>query len=111
MTLRWAQAAKVELEEAVEWYEAQVEGLGDHLMKEIVAATVLVERFPQAWHPLSKRARSHRLNRFPYALIYTGEAADEVVILALAHQHRKPFYWRDRIKASVQPPDFQNTRR
>jgi toxin ParE2 len=101
VSLRWAQAARVELEEAVEWYEAQVEGLGDHLMKEIVAATVLVERFPQAWHPLSKRARAHRLNRFPYTLIYTCVSAEEVLILALAHQHRKPFYWRDRIKALV----------
>ncbi len=111
MTLRWAQAAKVELEEAVEWYEAQLERLGDQLMKEIVTAIVLVERFLQAWHPLSRRARSHRLNWFSYAVIYTGETADEDVILALAHQHRKPFYRRDRIKASVQLPDSQSQRK
>jgi plasmid stabilization system protein ParE len=100
VSLRWAQAARVELEDAVEWYEAQVEGLGDHLMKEIVAATALIEQFPDAWHPLSGRSRSHRLNRFPYSLIYTCPTAGDVHILAFAHQHRRPLYWRDRLEES-----------
>ena len=98
MTLRWTEAARVELEEAVQWYDAQINGLGDQLLKEVVSATVLVERFPAAWHPLSKRARSHRLNRFPYSLIYTCAVGDEVVIIAFSHQHRKPLYWRNRLK-------------
>lgn len=98
MTLRWSKAARTELEEAVQWYEAQVRGLGDKLMAEILAACALIEQFPAAWHPLSKRARSHRLNRFPYSLIYTCKAEDDVRIVALAHQHRRPTYWRSRLK-------------
>ena len=77
-------------------------------MKEIVAAAVLVERFLQAWHPLFNRTRSHRLNRFPYSLIYACTTTGEIVILAVAHQHRKPYYWRDQIRASVKPPDSQS---
>ena len=97
MIIQWAHPASLELEEAVAWYEAQSPGLGDKFLGEIVIATTLITQFPTAWHPISKRARSHRLNRFPYSLIYTLAVTDSVVIVALAHQHRKPLYWRDRI--------------
>ncbi len=33
--------------------------------------------------------------RFPYALIYRA-AADETVIVAVAHTSRRPGYWMDR---------------
>jgi len=32
---------------------------------------------------------------FPYSVVYTIEAG-EILILAVAHQHRKPSYWQDR---------------
>lgn len=35
------------------------------------------------------------LRRFPYSVIY-ALLVDEVRILAIAHQRRKPGYWRDR---------------
>jgi hypothetical protein len=90
--------ARVELEEAVQWYDTQLAGLGDKLLNEVDSAVVLIERFPFAWHPLSKRARSHRLNRFPYNLIYRVSIAQELTVIAFAHQQRKPSYWRNRIK-------------
>ena len=90
--------ARVELEEAVQWYDAQLVGLGDKLLEEVDSAVLLIERFPLAWHPLSKRARSHRLNRFPYTLVYKTSIADTLTIVAFAHQQRKPLYWRNRIK-------------
>jgi toxin ParE2 len=45
------------------------------------------------WH--AQQAPGCRMNRFPYSVIYALEN-DELVVLAIAHQHRKPFYWRDR---------------
>lgn len=96
MTLRWASAATVELEEAVAWYDDQVNGLGDKLLAEVDVATRLIEQFPEAWNPLSKRTRAYRLNRFPYSLIYTMAATHDIFIVAVAHQHRKPQYWKSR---------------
>lgn len=32
---------------------------------------------------------------FPYMLIYTIEES-EIIVLAVAHQHRKPNYWKNR---------------
>ncbi len=97
MSLKWTQAANVELEEAVQWYEEQLTGLGDKFLAEVAAAVALVERYPDAWHPLSKRTRSHRLNRFPYSLIYTTAPGGQAIVVAFAHQHRKPSYWKDRV--------------
>ena len=38
------------------------------------------------------------VKRFPYQLIYRVEG-DEIVIYAVAHQKRRPGYWRKRIGA------------
>ena len=56
----------------------------------------LVEKYPQAWHPLTPEIRRCRLKRFPYSVVYTLDATD-ILVLAVAHQHRKPGYWRNRI--------------
>jgi hypothetical protein len=40
--------------------------------------------------------RRCRLARFPYGLIY-GVDDETVVIVAVAHLHRRPRYWIDRI--------------
>jgi len=39
------------------------------------------------------------LRRFPYGLIYHEELGD-ILIVAMAHLHRQPEYWRDRLKRS-----------
>lgn len=39
--------------------------------------------------------RQYALRRFPYSIVYQI-AGDEVRIIALAHQRRKPGYWRRR---------------
>jgi hypothetical protein len=33
--------------------------------------------------------------RFPYSIVYK-EAADKIMIVAIAHQRRRPGYWRRR---------------
>jgi hypothetical protein len=35
--------------------------------------------------------------RFPYGLIYALDDGD-ILVLAVAHLHRRPDYWRDRLK-------------
>lgn len=96
MTLKWLPVARQELEDALAWYEDQQTGLGGALLDELARALDLIEKFPHAWHPLTQRIRRLRLNRFPYSVVYASFAG-EWVVLALAHQHRRPFYWRSRV--------------
>ncbi len=98
MNLRFLKAAERELDEAVEYYEAQVPGLGAEFLKEVRAARERIEQYPEAWQPISKRARRCLVNRFPYGIIYQiRRAENELLIVAVAHLHRKPAYWRNRI--------------
>jgi len=98
VTVRVLEVAQQELDEAIAYYNSQAPGLGDAFLLEAVAAIDRIRRFPQAWHPLGESTRRCRLRRFPYGLIY-HEDKGEVLIVAVAHSHRRPDYWRDRVKA------------
>lgn len=97
MTVRFLEVAEAELDQAIRWYELQAPGLGDAFLIEMLAAADRVSRYPEAWHMLDDGVRRCRLNRFPYGLIYTTDKGD-VLVLAVAHLHRRPDYWRGRLR-------------
>jgi plasmid stabilization system protein ParE len=98
LKIRFLQPAERELGEAVEYYEAQEPGLGFELFEEVWAAIERIEQYPEAWQPVSPRAHRCQTNRFPYSVIYqVREEGDEILIVAVAHLHQKPGYWRNRI--------------
>jgi len=98
VNVRVLEVAQQELDEAIAYYNSQAPGLGDAFLLEAVAAIDRIRRYPHAWHPLGESTRRCRLRRFPYGLIY-HEDKGEVLIVAVAHSHRRPDYWRDRVKA------------
>lgn len=96
MNVRLLATAQAELDEAIDWYAAQAPGLGDGFLVEVLRSIQLIQHHPDGWHPLTPDIRRCRLRRFPYGVIYTIEDGD-LLVLAIAHQHRKPGYWQDRI--------------
>lgn len=50
---------------------------------------------PLRWPPYLHGTRKALLRRFPFALIYRA-GADEIQVVAVAHLHRRPGYWRNR---------------
>ena len=80
----------------MEYYEAQKPGLGLELFEEVWAAIERIEQYPEAWQPVSPRTRRCQTNRFPYGVIYQIRE-NEILIVAVAHLHRKPSYWQNRI--------------
>ena len=97
MTVRFLEIAETELDEAVHWYGEQAPGLGDAFLIEVLSAADRITRFPEAWHRLTEVIRRCLLGRFPYGLIYTIDDGD-ILVLAVAHLHRRPSYWRDRLQ-------------
>lgn len=97
MTIRLLEVAQQELDEAFAYYNEQAPGLGDAFLLEAVAAIDRIRRFPHGWHSLGEDLRRCRLRRFPYGLIYHEEQG-EILIVAVAHSHRRPEYWRDRLR-------------
>jgi plasmid stabilization system protein ParE len=63
---------------------------------EVTEAARRIARYPHAWSVHRVEIRKCLLHKFPYKVLYSVEK-DHVVILAVAHQHRRPDYWLDRL--------------
>lgn len=87
--------ARQELEDAVRYYELQHAGLGQRFKEEVQKAAKRIAKYPQAWAIERGEVRKCLLHRFPYKLMYSLED-DHILVIAVAHQHRKPDYWIDR---------------
>lgn len=59
-------------------------------------ATARVAAAPAMWPPDRYGARACRLKKYPYRLVYVEEPT-RVLVLAIAHDRRRPGYWRRRV--------------
>ena len=82
--------------EAAVYYETQVAQLGEIFLAKVESAVRDIASRPTAWPILRNNIRKHLIHRFPYALLY-HEETDEIVIVAVMHQRRRPNYWLGRI--------------
>jgi plasmid stabilization system protein ParE len=79
------------------WYARVSQNLADQFMAELDAAVARIEANPQGFSPHLHGTRVCRLNRFPYQLVFLEVTPDRVLILAVAHNRRRPGYWRRRL--------------
>ena len=96
MKSRFHEAADAELTEAVAYYDGKAPGLGDRFLGEVKAATRYIERYPEIAPIIDREVRARVLIRFPYSLMYVVEP-QELFIVAVAHQSKRPAYWADRL--------------
>jgi plasmid stabilization system protein ParE len=87
--------AQRELDDAVAWYNRQAAGLGRELLDEFDRAIRRAVAFPSSGLEIEPGIRRCRLARFPYGIIY-GLDDETLVVIAVAHLHRRPRYWVDR---------------
>lgn len=97
MKIEFLEEAQFELDDAIEYYNNEVEGLGEDFLKEVLNSIERITHFPDAWHPLSKNTRRCQTRRFPYGIIYT-KLENAILIISVSNLHRKPNHWRNRIK-------------
>jgi len=99
-TLRIHRLAEDELADAASWYEARRSGLGVALLDLIDKAleTITSGVLPTSPVPGVKSVKGARrilLRRFPYSIVLY-ERQNDIVIVAFAHNSRRPGYWRSR---------------
>lgn len=92
MKVIFGEAAKVEFEKAIEWYETEQKGLGERFAQSIIKTVNRISIFPEFSISLTKGIRRALVKSFPYGVIYSVKS-DYVEIIAIAHLHRKPMYW------------------
>ena len=93
--LRLHDAADVELNEAADYYDLESPGLGEVFLKDIEKGFRRIREHPDAATAVAPGIRKLVLTRFPFAIIYSTRA-DTVRVLAIAHQRKRPYYWRSR---------------
>ena len=96
MNVRFLSLANQEVAEAVQWYDEKAEGLGREFLDELDRVVRLVRAYPLMAILIEEEVRRFLFTRFPYSLVY-GIEQDTIVVIAVAHQHREPRYWADRI--------------
>ena len=96
MNIRFLSLANQEVDDAVRWYEEQAEGLSRDFLDELDRIVRLVRIYPLMATEIEPEIRRFLFSRFPYSLIY-GVDQETIVVIAVAHQHREPRYWADRI--------------
>ncbi len=97
MKIRFLTLAQQEVDDAVFWYNNQTENAGREFLDELDRAVRLVKSYPLALTEIEPEIRRCLLARFPYALIY-GIEPQTIVVIAVAHLHRQPGYWADRVE-------------
>jgi len=86
----------VELDEAIKYYDEQYPGLGEDFYREFLRATDLVIKYPDTWRKVSDNTRRMNIKNFPYLLLYIIDG-ETILITCIAHQHRDPSYFADRL--------------
>jgi plasmid stabilization system protein ParE len=89
--------AEEEFREAVRYYENEAPGLGLTFVAGVRKAIMFITENAYAVVAVGSGIRRKVINHFPYSLLYAVES-DLIIIVAVAHQKRRPRYWQRRIK-------------
>ena len=95
MILEFLEPAYIEYQEAIEYYNLQSEGLGNKFIVEIDRTLTIIKNYPESFTKYTEHSRKAVVTAFPYNLIYSIQR-EKIIIIAVAHQHRKPNYWLKR---------------
>jgi plasmid stabilization system protein ParE len=87
--------AAAEYEAAFDWYFERSQLAAQKFSIELSHAVESVAENPQRWPRHLLNTRRFFLRHFPFAVIYR-ELPSTIQILAVAHGHRQPDYWRNR---------------
>jgi len=96
MQVEYHPLAIEELEEAALYLEDQVYGLGFEFDAEYYASLKRILRKPLTYREVYKDVRKVNLRRFQYGILYVVEG-NKVIVIAVTHLKREPFYWKTRM--------------
>jgi plasmid stabilization system protein ParE len=92
---RFLPPAEEEMVEASHFYEAESSGLGDEFLDDVQRVIDSLREHPKLGQQVGRKFRLALLRRFPFSL-FNSEEPDGILVVAVAHQRRRPGYWRGR---------------
>jgi len=95
--LAYYDTVKLDVREAKDWYYKQQKGLEKRFADDVKNCISRLQKNPYHYEIKYKKARTALCTVFPYAIhFYIDEAAQQLVIIAIVHQHRDPKVARER---------------
>lgn len=91
----FSQAARSELIEAQDWYEAEAPGVARRFRSEVDTVIRRIADNPLQFPLTFKTLRRARVRKFPYGLFFVV-TDDGVTIVACFHSSRNPRRWQER---------------
>ena len=87
-----SQKALQELDQAYEWYEEQLTGLGARLLKEVNKYLTTINKSPKLFQVhFPDEIRAVPLKVFPYLIVYwIDETNAKIVVLSIFHAKQHP---------------------
>jgi plasmid stabilization system protein ParE len=100
--VRFEDEADAEYQAAGRWYEGHRTGLGIEFLDAVDAAVRQIADLPHAGTrlprvPATLPVRRVPVRRFPYHVVYL-ETPVAIRVLAVAHDRRRPGYWKSRLR-------------
>jgi toxin ParE2 len=95
-TLDILDEALKDAEDAAGWYAERSATASAAFVQELEHAVAEIQRTPATWPSYDHGTRRFLLKRFPYSVVYRADD-NRIVVVAVAHAHRRPAYWRARI--------------
>ena len=87
-----------EMIESARFYEERDDGLGLRFLEAVEDATRRIRQFPYAAAVERDDIRKRFVFGFPFTVLYQIQK-DRIYIAAVMHQHRRPGYWRKRLRS------------
>lgn len=99
---RFESAALAEYKHEIRYYQkAQSRALALDFMAEFERCLGLIRSHPSIGRAIGASGlMQFALDRFPFHIIY-GIQNDELLVVAVAHQKRRPGYWTNRFKSEA----------
>lgn len=96
MRIEFHVAADREAEEVADYYDRELPGLGAEFYHELGTILDHLSLNPRMGVSYFGPYRRVLMQRFPFS-VYYELADDRIRVVAVAHQHRMPGYWEDRV--------------
>ena len=88
-------AAVAEARAARLWYQERSPRAASGFLAELSRAFEFIARHPEGAQQTEKGVRRLVMRSYPFAIIYRTHG-EEIQVVAVAHQHREPGYWKGR---------------
>ncbi len=77
------------------WYQERSAHAAHGFLSELSRSFSLIASDPEAWQVFPTGDRRFVLRNYPYVVVYRL-LGEQIQVLAIAHQRRKPHYWKGR---------------